>query len=371
MRVAIIGLRGVPAKYSGVENSVEQVSKRIVAAGHSVTVFCMAARYSDHPDQYLGIDLVYVQTISSKNLEMIFYSFLSTIKALLGRYDVIHFHALGPSVMSVFSWLFRRPSVATCHGLDYSREKWGFPARAYLRLGEYASARFASKLIVVSDGLRRHFIDRYGNDAHAIPNGAAKVERLSLSEIGQRYGLEPNGYILFVGRLVECKRVELLVHAFQQSSTSLKLAIVGEGPENVVGPIRTLAKGDPRIVMTGALFGEDLGRIFSNAAGFVLPSVLEGLPIALIEALSYDLPVIVSNIPENVEVVRDAPLGCVTLVEPDSLDSLRRALDYADGSWGLHERGCIERFVLSKFDWDDVTDQTLAVYNAALNRTGL
>jgi glycosyltransferase involved in cell wall biosynthesis len=367
MRIAMIGLRGVPASYSGIETAVEEIGSRLAAQGNEVTVYCMAGRYTEKRTEYRGMRLVYVPTIRSKNAEMIVYSVLSTARAILSRHDVIHFHALGPSTMAMLTWLTRRPSVATCHGLDYNREKWGRLARTYLKLGEFASARFAREVIVVSETLAAYFAATYGRATRFIPNGAAPVHPAPLGEKERALGLEAGRYVLFVGRLVECKRVKHLIDAFKATDTPMKLVVVGTGPEDILADLRQRAEGDDRIVLTGALHGDDLRRVFSNAGLFVLPSVLEGLPVALIEALSYNLPVIVSDIPENLEVVRDGTDYRAAVVKADDLASLREGLTASLSDLdALREKARgNSRFVGDKYDWDRITQQTLECYRAA------
>lgn len=369
MRVAMIGLRGVPAGYSGIERAVEEIGSRLAAQGHQVTVYCMSGRYAEKRQTYKGMRLVYIPTIRSKNLEMIIYSVLATLRAIASRHDVIHFHALGPSTMATLAWAARRPTVATCHGLDYNREKWGRLARAYLKLGEFASARVARELIVVSETLAAYFGSVWGCVPRFIPNGAPAAHLMPLGERErQHYGLEAGRYALFVGRLVECKRVDLLIDAFKATESSGKLVVVGSGPDELVDGLRHRAQDDDRILFTGPLHGDDLQRIFSNAGLFVLPSVLEGLPVALIEALSYDLPVIVSDIPENLEVVTDGPAYRALVVKAGDPASLRDGLAFALSDLDalkLSARGNA-RFVAAKYDWDRISDETLECYLAAI-----
>lgn len=368
MRIAMIGLRGIPAAYSGIETAVEEIGARLAAKGHEVTVFCMAGRYRERARSCRGMRLLYVPTIRSKNLEMIVYSLAASIRAILGGYDVIHFHALGPSSMAVLTWLARRPTVTTCHGLDYKREKWGRLARSYLKFGEFASARFAREVIVVSESLAAYFSATYGRLTRYVPNGAVQVSAAPLGAAQELYGLEAGRYVLFVGRLVECKRVDLLIRAFRKTSTPLKLVVVGQGPADISRKLREEAGSDGRVVFTGALHGQALQAVFSNAGLFVLPSVLEGLPVALIEALSYALPVMVSDIPENLEVVRDGAGYRAFVVRADDLDSLADSLSAALSDLDAAKRGAEgnARFVHAKYDWDRITTQTLDSYVAAM-----
>ncbi|WP_353646655.1 glycosyltransferase family 4 protein [Mesorhizobium sp. WSM2239] len=368
MRIAMIGLRGVPAKYSGVETAVEEIGSRLVGQGHQVSVYCMAGAGGPYGGIYRGMNRIEIPTIKSKNLQMIVYSALSTLHAIRQGYDVIHLQALGPSTMALLCWLTRRPVVVTCHGLDYKREKWGLLARLYLQLGEYVSARFAREVITVSKSLKDHFQRVHGKRATYIPNGSREQARVELGEYSQRYDILPRNYVVFVGRLVECKRVDHLISAFRRVHTDLKLVIVGDGPTEIVSRLKAVAGDSNQIVFTGALHGAELAAIFSNASLFVLPSVLEGLPLALIEALAYDLPVVVSDIPENLEVVEDAGQYRAVVTTADDECSLTEGLERAIAEFksnnGLSSGNA--RFVSDKYDWDEVSRQTLKAYERTL-----
>lgn len=364
MRIAMIGLRGVPARYSGVETAVEEIGSRLVAEGHEVDVYCMKGEFDGGEGSYRGMRRIVISTVPSKNLQMIVYSVLATARALFGGYDLIHLHALGPSTMAFLCWLFRKPVVVTCHGLDYNREKWGFVARTYLRLGEMASALFATEIVAVSKTLAAHFRTRHNRAATYIPNGSIARSRVPLGERGRRHDLKPGSYVVFVGRIVECKRVDLLVRAFREVSSDFKLVIVGSGPEHQLEKVRRLAEGDERVVFTGALYGDELAAVFSNAGLFVLPSVVEGLPVALIEALSFDLPVVVSDLPENLEVVEDKEGYRAEVVARNDLRSLAKGLGQAIAE--VNARGASStgnaKFIGGKYDWNEIARQTLQSY---------
>lgn len=369
MRIAMIGLRGVPAKYSGVETAVEEIGSRLAEQGHHVSVYCMAGVGGRHDGIYRGMNRIEMPTIKSKNLQMIIYSVLATLHAIRQGYDVIHLQALGPSSMAFLCWLTRRPVVVTCHGLDYKREKWGLLARLYLQLGEYVSARFVREVITVSKSLKNHFQRVHGKRATYIPNGSLEQAHVKLGEYAQRHGIAPRRYVVFVGRLVECKRVEHLISAFKRIKTDLKLVIVGDGPAEIASQLKAAAADSKQIVFTGALHGTELAAVFSNASLFVLPSVLEGLPVALIEALAYDLPVVVSDIPENLEVVEDAGRYRAVVTKADDELSLAEGLQRAIADFGSSNGRSSgnARFVGEKYNWDDVSKETLKAYERTLS----
>lgn len=362
LHIAMIGLRGVPANYSGVETAVEEIGQRLVEHGHSVTVYAMRRRYSTQPPSYKGMRVVYVGSLSGTSSEMLSYSLLATMKAIRSDFDVIHFHALGPSVMAVLAWMARRSSVATCHALEYRRTKWRGVAKLYLKLGERIIGRVVDRPVVVSKQMQAHFAGKFGRTPAYIPNGAKRPERLPLEPQSAPGGIEAGRYVLFVGRLVGCKRVDVLLHAFRQVETDLKLVIVGEGDPEIVDPLRKLASCDDRVIMTGPLFGDAVIRLFSNAGAFVLPSDFEGLPIVLIEALSFGLPVIASDIPENREIVSSGNGDQARLFRTNDVDSLRDELRRLINCGELGPRQ--DSFITNKYSWDRVAEETLAIYRS-------
>lgn len=365
LRVGVVGLRGIPASYGGVETAVQETSVRLVLSGHSVTVYCMRSANPLRPSKYMGVNLVYIPTLRATGFGMLLYSILACVHALFQRYDVVHLHGLGAANLAPLFRLFGQRVVVTCHGLDYLREKWGMLARAYLRMGEFTGCRTANAFITVSKSLSSYFSKTHGVRAIYIPNGVAVPRPLPTDEPIAPWQLVPGQYILFVGRLVECKRVDLLISAFLASEVDLDLTIVGTGPAHIVDDLHVRAASNPRIHFTGALYGDDLNRLFSNAAFFVLPSVLEGLPIALIEALSYDLPLVVSDLPENLEVVTDTD-GVVyaEVCKQNDVLSTSSAISRAALAVPRNSDGTLRDFVAAKYNWDATVSELLSVYRS-------
>ena len=178
MRIAFIGLRGVPAKYSGIERAVEEIGSRLVSKGHEVTVYCMASRYKKGPSSYKGMNLVYIPTVKKKNLEMIIYAFYSAIHSIFKKYDIVHFHAIGPSTMAIFPRIFGKKTVVTVHGLDWQRSKWSKFAKNYLRVGEWTSINFPNSTIVVSRSLKKYYEAKYKKEVVYIPNGIPAIPNI-------------------------------------------------------------------------------------------------------------------------------------------------------------------------------------------------
>jgi len=369
MKIAFIGLRGVPAQYSGIERSVEEIGSRLVDKGHDVTVYCMAGNYPEKRDFYRGMRLKYIPTIRRKNFEMICYAFLSTVASISESFDITHFHALGPSPMSLLPRILNRKTLVTVHALDWKNRKWGGIARTYLRCGEWASRRIPHQTIVVSKTLKRRYESKCARRVAYIPNGTNGVaEFFPLAEAGKRFSLEKDQYLLFVGRLMEDKNVHLLIEAFKRLKTDIKLVIVGGSADGYIDDLKRLAGNDRRIVFTGPIYSRLLYQIYCNAYLFVLPSALEGLPVVLLEALSHGTPVLSSDIPENLETLDDDGIPRGFTFKTGEVESLRCVLEDliedADKVHRMREPG--RRFIARKYHWDRIADQTLEVYENLL-----
>ena len=304
LRVAFIGGRGVISKYSGIESYYEEVGKRLVAMGHEVTVYC---RNHFTPDlaEHNGMNLVRLPTVRSKHVETLIHTLFSTLHALTQRYDLVHYHALGPALFSFLPRLVGVKTAVTVQGLDWQRKKWGRFASAVLRLGEKASVQFPDGTMVVSRALQSRYRAQHGVEAFYVPNGGKLRERKEPRAILE-WGLQPGGYVLFLGRLSPEKGCHLLVEAFEQIATDAKLVMAGASSycDEYSRELRTHAS--ERIRILEWVSGETLDELLTNAMIFVLPSDLEGLSLALLDAMGAGLCVLTSDVPENREVVDGA-----------------------------------------------------------------
>jgi glycosyltransferase involved in cell wall biosynthesis len=375
VRIAFIGQRGVPATIGGIEHHVEEVGSRLVARGHDVTVFTRANYTATHVTEHRGMHVRYIPTAPTKHLEALVHSGLSTAVAMLpgARHaDILHYHAIGPSVFTPLPRaLTRRGVVLTIHGLDYDRDKWGVGARTALRSAGWISAHVPHATITVSQNLADYYLRRYGRIAHYIPNGVAPPTYRAPSLITERFGLTGGDYALFLGRLVPEKAPDLLIRAFRHVDTTARLVIAGGSSftDRYVEQLEALAARDPRVLMVGSVQGELLHELYTNAALFALPSSLEGLPLTLLEAASYGLPVVASDIPPNREIVRvDGPGG--RLVPSGDEAALAAALSETLGDPDRARNGArvLGDRVIREYDWDEATDATEAVYSAVLRR---
>lgn len=262
--------------------------------------------------------------------------------------------------------LFGIPTVATIHGLDWQRSKWGNFASHVLKLGEKTAALHADEVIVLSHNMQDYFQETYGRKTRFIPNGINRPILKGDSEIKAKYGLEKDGYILFLARIVPEKGLHYLLHAFEQIETDKKLVIAGGSShsQEYVQEMVDLAAKDSRVIMTGFVQGEVLEELYSNAYCFVLPSDIEGMALGLLEAMSYGNCCIASNIPENTEVAEDHALYFEKGNERDLQKRLEEVLAHPEQTQKAHQENA--DFICGKYNWDRVTEQTLHLYQHVL-----
>jgi glycosyltransferase involved in cell wall biosynthesis len=371
MSIAMIGTRGLPASDGGVEMAVEALSRELVRRGHRVTVYGRRGYCDPHLRLHEGIRQIPLAQANTKHLEAISHTALATGHALArGDYDLVHFHATGPSLLSWIPQIKGTPTVVTIQGMDWKREKWGPAARQILRLAALVASTIPDETIVVSRVLQRLLLDNYGRESHYIPNGV-DLTALTDSRPVERLGERP--FALFLGRIVPEKQVHLLIEAFSRLPGDFQLAIAGSGThsDEYVETVRGLAAADGRVVLLGSRHGAEKAWLLEHAAVFVQPSTIEGLPIALLEALACDQFTIVSDIPENVEAVTvedNEPYGLV--FRTGDVDDLAEKLGQvlAPSSSLLANTPPVGNLVRKRYDWERLTKQTELVYRQALTR---
>ena len=362
MRIAMIGTKGVPSKHGGVERHVEELGARLAALGNEVTVFTRPS-YSD-PDltEYRGMRLASLPTIGTKHLDAIVHSTLASFACWGGGYDIVHYHAIGPCLASPIARLRGRRVVATIHGQDWRRAKWGRAAQTVLHLGEYFALHVPNRTICVSESLTRHYTEATGRPVEFIPNGIT-IEAGDDTAVLDDFGLTDGGYLLFAGRLVPEKGAHHLVAAHEASGVDLPLVIAGDssGSDDYVRDLRAAA--GPRVVFTGYEYGARLAALFRHAALFVLPSDLEGLPLVLLEALAYGVPVLASDIAPNVEILGEKgaffPAGDPGALAQALAQCVGDLATLRSTAADLRERA------LRDYDWDAVAVRTLDCYRRA------
>lgn len=360
LNIVMLGHKRVPSREGGIEIVVGQLAHRMAVAGHAVTCLNRAGKATE--GDIPGVTTITIPCINKKGLAAMTASVTGAIVAAFGRYDVVHFHAEGPCAMLWLPKLFGKRCIATIHGLDHKRAKWGKFASAYILLGEKCAARFADQIIVLSRDAQQYFRDTYGRETVLIPNGVTKPEIREAEEITRQFGLKKDDYILYLGRLVPEKGISYLIDAFRGVDTHKKLVIAGGSSDTdaFAAQLRQQAQGDDRILFTGFVQGRLLEELYSNAYCYVLPSDLEGMPLSLLEAMSYGNCCLTSDIAECTAVTE----GHGLVFPRGSVAALGAMLQKLCDTPELVEayRKTAADFVLQKYSWDDVTQQTLELY---------
>ncbi|MBE5801568.1 MAG: glycosyltransferase family 4 protein [Clostridiales bacterium] len=365
----MLGHKRIPSREGGVEITIEQLAVRMVAQGHQVICYNRKGHHVSGKQfssaqllEHQGVQLKTVPAINLRGIAAMSASVFASIRAAFGRYDIVHYHTEGPCAMLWLPKLLGKRCVATVHGLDHQRSKWGRFAKAYIRLGEKCAARYADEIIVLSDGVKNYFMETYQRQTTLIPNGVIRVVPRSADLIRKEFGLEKDGYILFLGRITPEKGVHDLITAYGKLATDKKLVIAGgsSDTDGYVRKLKQMAEGNPNIIFTNFVQGQMLDELYSNAYLYVLPSDLEGMPLSLLEALSFGNCCLVSDIPENADLVQ----GCGFTFQTGDTDSLAGKLDelLQDPSKVEQCRQAVSKHLNAMEGWDDVTNRTLQVY---------
>lgn len=369
LRIAMLGHKRIPSREGGVEIVVEQLSTGLVQAGHAVTCYNRKGHHiggsrfdTQKVHTHKGISIKTVPTLDKKGLAAMTASVTAAIACAFHKYDVVHFHAEGPCAMLWLPKLFGKRCIATIHGLDHQRSKWGRFAKAYIMMGEKCAARHAHEVIVLSRNVQDYFMTTYGRKTHFIPNGVDRPEQKPAALIREDFGLDGGDYILYLGRIVPEKGLTYLINAFKNVKTDKKLVIAGGASDTAVffEELKALAADDPRIQFVGFVQGQALEELYSNAYVYVLPSDLEGMPLSLLEAMSYGNCCLTSDIPECTQVTRDHG---VTFRKSDTED-LREKLQMLCDRPELVEQYKKDAadYICAQYSWEQVTRQTLSLY---------
>lgn len=360
----VLGLRGVPDVQGGIETHARNLYPLVVRLGCEVEVIQRSPYFSARrrPKRWHGVRLTYIWSPTLPGVETALHTLIGVIYAAIRRPDVLHLHAIGPGFLAPLARLFGLKVVVTHHALDYTREKWGWIAKFVLRTGEYLGSKFANEVIAVSQVLADHVTTEYGVAAHFIPNGVPIPLRTDTSETLEQFGLMKSRFVLCVARIEPTKRQINLIQAFIDADTQgWKLAIVGAPDERdrYTRDVIELAGRDKDVVLTGFQTGKPLRELFSHAGLFVLPSSMEGHPIALLEALSYGIPVLASAIPANLAI--DLPSS--RFFEVGDVAKLKSLLEAAvAGDDTHHDWESIRRDAREAFNWKNGARQTHAIY---------
>jgi glycosyltransferase involved in cell wall biosynthesis len=371
MKIAVIGAKGLPPHQGGIEHYCAEVFPRIVEQGHSVDLFAQSSytgaawreRYN-----FRGVTVKVLPSLGISGVDTFLGSAMAALVAIRKPYDIIHFHALGPGLFSLIPRLVSQSKVVlTCHGLDWKRAKWGPFSSRVIRLGEKTAVQFAHEIVVVSTDLQVYFKKTYERPTVFISNAPASyIDSDPKFSFTKSLGIQPNQYIVFLGRLVPEKCPDLLIEAFKfLQAKNLKLVLVGGtgGGDAYQSKLYRLAAQHPNIIFTGELLGAQLSEVVRGALLFVLPSNLEGSPLALLEAMRERIPVIASDIAPHCELLQpDRGLlfrrgDCQSLVE-----SLHWALSHADNMALMAKKA--QHYTAVHHSWNRVSAETLQVYKS-------
>jgi len=369
MKVAFIGQKGIPAKFGGVERHVEELASEIAKSGHEVFVY-VRNNYTDKKiKEYRGVKLIHLPSIPTKNLDAISHTFLASVHALFQDYDVVHYQAIGPSMLSWIVKILKRKMVVVCtfHCQDYYHKKWSWFAKKMLLLGEWATCNVPDKTITVSKSLGEYAKDKYEIDPEIIYNGT-RIEKGYDASFLEKWNLEKNKYVVYIGRLIRHKGVHFLIEAFKKLDKEgkvpedFRLVIAGDGffTDDYVGELKDKAKNNSKIIFTGNLSGIELSSVFTGANLFVQPSESEGLSIAILEAMTYGVPVLASDIRENVDVVEKNG----RLFETNNVVDLKNKLDEMINQkveFDL-DTEAIKKFIENKYNWEVISQKTISLY---------
>lgn len=370
MKIAMIGHKAIPSTRGGIETVLTNICPLMVESGNEVVCY---NRTTDRPEkefekdmvngEYKGVKLKKARTLKIKGISAMLASFSAAIACSFSKCDIVHFHAEGPSAAMVIPKFFGKKCVATVHGLDWQREKWGGGfASKYIKHGEKTLVKRADAVIVLSESARQYFEQTYGRKTVVIPNGISRPRLLSDDIIKEKYGLFKESYICMVARLTKEKGAHYLIEAYKRLDTDKKLVICGDtsDTDDYVAQLKSMAGDNKNIIFTGFISGDTLGQIYSNSYAVCLPSDLEGMSISLLEALSYSNAVLCSDIPENTSVCGNAALT----FKKGNVDDLAQKLDFLLKNPKAAEklRGNSAEYVLSRFSWQNTAELTTELY---------
>lgn len=363
MKIIVTGTRGVPNIQGGVETHCEELYPRLARMNYEIELVRRSCYVpiNDHLKEFKGVRLKTIFTIRRKTIETVLHTFLAVLWAKRRKTDILHIHAIGPAILVPFARLLGMKVVFTHHGPDYDRAKWGPFAKYVLKVGERLGTKFSNEVIVISEVIRESLFIKYKrSNSHLIFNGVTPPTFITRTDYIESLGLKPRKFVFTLGRFVEEKGFDLLIRAFSNIEQSeFKLVIAGDADHEIPYSkhLKKLALAN-NVVLPGFIKGEELQQLFSHAGIFVLPSFHEGLPISLLEAMSYNLPVIVSDIPANKMVLLPEQRYFITGDEESLKKSLNELLlkDYQQVEYDM-----------TPYDWDKIAVQTASVYEKIYN----
>ena len=366
MKIAYIAVKGMPIG-GGIEKLTEEIGSRMVQYGHEVVVYS-SRDYGAIDTIYRGMKVKTVPSINTKILHKLSICFFSVLDAILNdEYDLIHIHAVGPSIFSLLTRIKGIPTVVQTHGLEWKRDKWGLIGQNFFKLADYSAIYFPHLTTSVSETHKIYYEKKFGKLVHYIPTGVNNETKRAPQWILEN-NLQPNRYILFAARLVEEKGAHFLIEAFKGIRSNLKLVVAGDAAhsEKYIASLKDAAAGDPRIIFTGFVSGEKIEELFSNAYLFCLPSTIEGLPIALLEAMSYGNCCLASDIPENLEAIKQFGFSFKNRNVSDLRTVLKDLLEHPEKV--NSKKYSARKHVIANYSWDMISKKMEELYLQLLKR---
>lgn len=380
LNIAMIGHKRIPSREGGVEIVVEELASRMAAAGHSVTCYNRGGHHvsgSEYDNsvikEYKGIRIKKVWTIDKKGLAAVTASISASICAAFGKYDVVHYHAEGPCIGCFLPKLFGKKVIATIHGLDHRRAKWGKLASFVIMKGEKNAVKYADEIIVLSKGVQDYFMETYGRETVFLPNGVNRATKEEASIIKEKWGIDKDDYILYLGRIVPEKGAHYLIKAYKSIDTDKKLVIAGGVSDSLEYFDKLIEMGgcskndndvmeskDGKIIFTDFIQGKTLAELYSNAYIYVLPSDLEGMPLSLMEAMSYGNCPVTSDIPECVDVTKEYGFSFKAGNCEELAKLLTSLCEDSPKVEGIKDRAA--DYICQKFNWDSIAEETVSLY---------
>lgn len=370
MKVAMVGHKVVPSRRGGIENVLTTLCPMLCEMGLDVTCYNRSSDKVENEyvgtvknNMYKGVKIKNAWTLDVRGFAAMIASFTAAISASFSDYDVVHFHAEGPCAALWIPKLFGKKCVATVHGLDWQREKWGKGfASKYIKFGEKVLAKYADEVIVLSQAAYDYFKKTYNRETTIIYNGISRPQKKDAQIITEKYGLHKDEYISVVSRLTAEKGIHYLIDAYGKIKTDKKLVIAGDtsDTDDYVRRLKEKAAGNPNIIFTGFISGDILSEIYSNSYINVLPSDLEGMSLCLLEALSYKNVLLCSDIPENTSVAEEKAIYFKKGNVDDLAEKLKALCD--DSKLVEKHREGVDEFILNKYSWKDVAEATYKLY---------
>lgn len=371
MKISMLGQKHMLSREGGVEIVTYELATRMAKLGHEVTMYDRKSKHvmdknqkQEKMKEYNGVKIKEVLTIDKKGLAAMTSSLFATLKILFSNADVVHYHAEGPCVMiPIIKLLSKKRVIATIHGLDWQRAKWSGFATKYIKFGEKMAVKYADEIIVLSENVQNYFREIYNRKTIFIPNGVNNPTKEKANIIINKYKLKKDSYFLFLGRIVPEKGIHYLIDAFNEIQTDKKLVIAGAGSDTDTY-FRTLqekAKNNKDIIFTGFVQGKELEELYSNAYVYCLPSDLEGMPLSLLEAMSYGNCCLTSDIQECAAVLEDKGIT----FKKSNIKDLKNKLQELSNKKDIVKKYKSEsqQYILRKYNWDEVVVETLKLYN--------